>query len=102
MNLVLSGPFVTSMLSLAYFPPIWFSLVQSSLVWYLIVLLELQGLADPFESPLVGQLGPLSPQSLLQLFLTHLKHTDRLVRVQWSCWFSSVHKKKPGEVKQET
>lgn len=65
-----------------FFPLIGFSLFQSSLDWYLIVLLELQGLADPFESPLVRQLGPLSPQGLLQLFLTHLKHRDRLVRVQ--------------------
>lgn len=35
--------------------------------------MELQRLADPLQSPLVGQLGPLSPQSILQLLLTHLK-----------------------------
>lgn len=42
-------------------------------LWYLVIFLELQRLADPLQSPLVGQLGPLSPQSLLQLLLTHLK-----------------------------
>lgn len=53
--------------------------VQSGLVeltavlsWYLVVFLQLQGLADPLEPPLVGQLRPLSPQCLLQLLLTHL------------------------------
>lgn len=42
------------------------------LFWYLVVLLELQGLADPLKPPLVGQLRPLPPQCLLQLLLTHL------------------------------
>ena len=51
--------------------------------WYLIVFLQLQSFADPLESPLVGQLGPLSPQSILQLLLTHLqtdRHSERLLQ----------------------
>lgn len=45
---------------------------RSGLLRYLVILLKLQSLADPLESPLVRQLGPLSPQSLLELLLTHL------------------------------
>lgn len=46
--------------------------LMAVLFLYLVVLLQLQGLADPLEPPLVGQLRPLPPQCLLQLLLTHL------------------------------